>query len=89
MTGRIGLCIRGTGKDFGARGWINAPTEFDDLTVMPGYLIVGDGDGVVCIPRLLARQVVEASRARVDRSKNFRARARAKPRCKSMAGIER
>jgi 4-hydroxy-4-methyl-2-oxoglutarate aldolase len=59
-----GLCIRGTGKDFGARGWINAPTRFDDLTVMPGDLIVGDADGVVCIPRSMARQVVEASRAR-------------------------
>ena len=31
-----GLCIRGTGKDQGARGWINYPTLFDDLTVHPG-----------------------------------------------------
>jgi 4-hydroxy-4-methyl-2-oxoglutarate aldolase len=56
-----GLCIRGTGKDFGARGWINAPTLFDDVTVMPGDLIVADGDGVVCIPRIRAREILEAA----------------------------
>ena len=59
-----GICVRGTGKDFSARGWVNAPTLFDDLTVMPGDLIVGDGDGVVCIPRLLAHQVLDAARTR-------------------------
>jgi len=59
-----GLCIRGTGKDFDARGWINAPTAFEDVTVMPGDLIVGDGDGVVCIPRARAAEVVKLSNAR-------------------------
>jgi 4-hydroxy-4-methyl-2-oxoglutarate aldolase len=59
-----GLCIRGTGKDFGARGWINAPTLFDDVTVSPGDLIVGDGDGVVSIPRARAAEVVMSSRER-------------------------
>jgi 4-hydroxy-4-methyl-2-oxoglutarate aldolase len=59
-----GLCIRGTGKDFDARGWINAPTLFNDVTVLPGDLIVGDGDGVVCIPRARARDVLDASRKR-------------------------
>jgi 4-hydroxy-4-methyl-2-oxoglutarate aldolase len=59
-----GVCIRGTSKDFGARGWINAPTLFDDVTVIPGDLIVGDRDGVVCIPRLQVPPVVDASRTR-------------------------
>ncbi|MDP1895034.1 MAG: RraA family protein [Hydrogenophaga sp.] len=56
-----GLCIRGTGKDYGARGWINFPTLFDDLVVNPGDLIVGDADGVVAIPSARARQVVDAA----------------------------
>ncbi len=56
-----GLCIRGTGKDFGARGWVNAPTLFDDLIVHPGDLIVGDTDGVVAIPREKAAGVVAAA----------------------------
>lgn len=59
-----GLCIRGTGKDFGARGWINFPTLFDDLTVHAGDLIVGDVDGVVAIPRERAAEVVAAARQR-------------------------
>lgn len=59
-----GLCIRGTGKDFGARGWINFPTLFDDLTVHAGDLIVGDVDGVVAIPRERAAEVVAAAQQR-------------------------
>lgn len=59
-----GLCIRGTGKDFGARGWINAPTRFDDVTVNAGDLIVADEDGVVCIPREQAAQAIIAAEAR-------------------------
>lgn len=61
-----GLCIQGTGKDFDARGWINAPTRFDQVTVMPGDLIVGDEDGVLSVPRARADEVVRASRARED-----------------------
>jgi 4-hydroxy-4-methyl-2-oxoglutarate aldolase len=61
-----GLCVRGTGKDFDARGWINAPTLFEDVAVMPGDLIVGDGDGVVAVPRMRVREVIEASRRRTE-----------------------
>lgn len=56
-----GLCIRGTGKDYGARGWINFPTLFDDLVVRPGDLVVGDTDGVVIVPATRAGEVVEAA----------------------------
>jgi len=56
-----GLCMRGTSKDFGAIGWINAPLRFGDVTVQPGDLVVGDGDGVVALPRERAAAVVAAS----------------------------
>ncbi len=59
-----GLCIRGTAKDFGARGWINAPTLFDDVVVHPGDLIAGDGDGVVCIAHDQAAAVIQSARER-------------------------
>ena len=59
-----GLCIRGTGKDYGARGWVNFPALFDDLTVHPGDLVVGDTDGVVVIPRERAGEVVAAAAQR-------------------------
>lgn len=59
-----GICIRGTAKDFGARGWINAPIRFDDVTIEAGDLIVGDEDGVVAIPRERIATVIAASEAR-------------------------
>lgn len=59
-----GLCIRGTGKDFGARGWINHPVLLDELTVNPGDLIVGDTDGVVAVPLARAAEVVALAAAR-------------------------
>jgi 4-hydroxy-4-methyl-2-oxoglutarate aldolase len=54
-----GLCIRGTGKDFAARGWINFPTQFEDVVVQSGDLIVGDRDGVVAIARAAAAEVLD------------------------------
>jgi 4-hydroxy-4-methyl-2-oxoglutarate aldolase len=59
-----GLCIRGTGKDFGARGWINYPILLDDLTVNPGDLILGDTDGVVAVPLARTAEVVALATAR-------------------------
>jgi 4-hydroxy-4-methyl-2-oxoglutarate aldolase len=61
-----GLCIRGTGKDFGARGWINATMRLDGEIVHPGDLIVGDADGVVCLPLERAAVIVSASIERED-----------------------
>ena len=59
-----GLCIRGTSKDFGARGWINAPLLIEDALVRAGDLIVADGDGVVCIASDQVGQVLKAARQR-------------------------
>jgi 4-hydroxy-4-methyl-2-oxoglutarate aldolase len=56
-----GLAIRGTGKDFGATGWINHPILLGDVTVHAGDLVVGDGDGVVVVPHARAAEVVERS----------------------------
>lgn len=51
-----GLCMRGTGKDPAARGWLNAPVRIGEVTVHAGDLAVGDGDGVV----VLAREQIDA-----------------------------
>ncbi|WP_280150758.1 4-carboxy-4-hydroxy-2-oxoadipate aldolase/oxaloacetate decarboxylase [Piscinibacter sp. XHJ-5] len=59
-----GLCIRGTGKDYGAIGWLNAPVLIGDVTVSAGDLVVGDADGVVAVPRLRAAEVVAKSQQR-------------------------
>lgn len=61
-----GLAIRGTGKDAGAIGWIDHPVRVGEVTVHAGDLIVGDGDGVVAIPRTRAAEVVAAGQRRED-----------------------
>lgn len=59
-----GLCLKGTGKDFDAIGWINAPVKIGDVTIHPGDIIAGDGDGVVVIPRERLATVIEAAQRR-------------------------
>ena len=62
-----GLCIRGTGKDFAARGWINHPLLLGDVTVEAGDLIVGDTDGVCCISRAKIETVAQKSHEREEK----------------------
>ncbi|MGR4863132.1 4-carboxy-4-hydroxy-2-oxoadipate aldolase/oxaloacetate decarboxylase [Caulobacter sp. LARHSG274] len=59
-----GQCIRGTGKDKGAIGWVNAPILVDGLTVHAGDLVIGDNDGVVVVPQVRAEAVIAASEQR-------------------------
>jgi 4-hydroxy-4-methyl-2-oxoglutarate aldolase len=59
-----GLCIRGTGKDFGARGFINYPLLLGEVVVNAGDLIFGDGDGVVALNATNLATVIEAGRRR-------------------------
>lgn len=59
-----GLCISGTGKDFGAVGWLNEPIFIGDVLVKSGDLIVGDADGVVSIPRERIATVLDDAEAR-------------------------
>lgn len=72
-----GLCIRGTGKDFSARGTLAQPIVIGDVTVNPGDLIVGDGDGVVVIPRERAAEIVAASQTREEKEDRTLAQIRA------------
>ena len=59
-----GLCIQGTGKDFGATGWINHPVTMGNVVVHAGDLVVGDSDGVVAIPQARAAEVIAAGEKR-------------------------
>jgi 4-hydroxy-4-methyl-2-oxoglutarate aldolase len=59
-----GLCIRGTGKDFGAIGWLNHPVWVGEVVVNAGDLIVADHDGVVAVPHARAAEVVHKSQQR-------------------------
>lgn len=46
-------------------GRVNAPVVCDGVLVNPGDLVVADGDGVVCIARRHAGEVVQAAIARM------------------------
>jgi 4-hydroxy-4-methyl-2-oxoglutarate aldolase len=60
-----GLSIRGTGKRGG--GSLNTPIKIGDVTVHPGDLVFGDGDGVVVVPRDELRQVLDAAQSREEK----------------------
>ena len=59
-----GLCIRRTGKDYGAIGWLNEPVLIGDVSVAAGDTVVGDADGVVVLARERAEAVVAKARQR-------------------------
>ena len=44
---RLGLCIQGTSKD--ALGTVNHPVVVGGQLITPGYIVVGDDDGVVVV----------------------------------------
>lgn len=84
-----GLCIRGTGKDFGAIGSLNRPILMEDTLVSSGDLIVGDADGVVCIPRSRIDEVLTTSHEREAAEKRILERLRAGETSLHIYGLDR
>src|SRR5258706_11770168 len=84
-----GLCISGTGKDFGAIGWLNKPIMIGDVLVKPGDLVVGDMDGVVSIPKERVDAVLRASGEREAHEQAILGRLRAGETTLSVFGLNR
>jgi RraA family protein len=57
-----GVTHRGPYKD--GPGEINVPIAIDGMVIAPGDLIVGDGDGIVCVPFDLTAEVLKATEAK-------------------------
>lgn len=57
-----GVTHRGPYKD--GPGEINVPIAIDGMVIMPGDLIVGDGDGIVCVPFDATADVLKATEAK-------------------------
>ena len=58
-----GVTHRGPYKD--GPGEINVPIAIHGMVVQPGDLILGDADGVLCVPFADAEEVLQAARAKV------------------------
>jgi 4-hydroxy-4-methyl-2-oxoglutarate aldolase len=59
------------------QGFVNAPVVCEGAEVRPGDLIVADGDGVICVPRDDAAQVVAAARAKMRKEDETTEKVRA------------
>ncbi len=57
-----GVTHRGPYKD--GPGEINVPIAIDGMVIEPGDLIVGDGDGLLCIPFAQAEEIYKAAAAK-------------------------
>lgn len=59
-----GVCIRGTGKDYGAVAWLQEAVRMGETVIRPGDLVMGDRDGVVVVPATDVEAVILAAEAR-------------------------
>ena len=57
-----GVTHRGPYKD--GPGEINVRVAIDGMVIEPGDLIVGDGDGIVCVPFEVTEEVLKATQAK-------------------------
>lgn len=62
-----GVTHRGPYKD--GPGEINVPISIDGMVVHPGDLILGDADGVLCVPMAAAEEILAAARKKVEAEK--------------------
>jgi len=63
--------------DKSGHGFVNAPVVCEGVEVRPGDLIVADGDGVICVPRDDAAQVIAASQTKMRREDEAAEKVRA------------
>ena len=62
-----GVTHRGPYKD--GPGEINVPIAIDGMIIHPGDLIVGDADGVLCVPYDVVEQVLADTHRKIDAEK--------------------
>lgn len=64
-----GVTHRGPYKD--GPGEINVPIAIDGMVIHPGDLVVGDGDGLLCVPFDSAEEILAATRKKMDMEKQM------------------
>jgi len=81
------VCIRGTGKDPDGDGALGEPVVLGEVSVAPGDLIVGDADGVACIPAAAAAAAVSDAERRDSAEATILRRLRAGETTLSIYGL--
>jgi 4-hydroxy-4-methyl-2-oxoglutarate aldolase len=69
-----GLSIKGTEKI--SLGYINHPLIIDNVTIIPGDLVLGDADGVVIVKMDEAEEVYQKSLTREEKEALFKEQLR-------------
>jgi len=59
-----GICPLGGGKE--GPGQVNVPISCGGVVVSPGDVIIGDGDGVVVVPKHLLQNALEGARKKLE-----------------------
>jgi 4-hydroxy-4-methyl-2-oxoglutarate aldolase len=71
-----GLCMRGPTKSAKAPGSLLEPITIGEVTIRPGDLVVGDGDGVVVVAREQEETALQKAKEREDGEAVIRERLR-------------
>lgn len=64
-----GVTHRGPYKD--GPGEINVPVSIDGMVIHPGDLIVGDADGLLCVPYVDAEDILAATHRKIEAEKKM------------------
>jgi RraA family protein len=64
-----GVSHRGPYKD--GPGEVNVPIAIDGMVIHPGDLIVGDADGLLCVPREQAEAILAATHEKMEAEKKM------------------
>jgi len=59
-----GITHRGPYKD--GPGEINVPISLDGMVIEPGDIMIGDCDGVLCVPQAAAEEILKKAEAKLD-----------------------
>ncbi|RYH06565.1 RraA family protein [Tropicimonas sp. IMCC6043] len=60
----VGVTHRGPYKD--GPGEINVPISLDGMVIEPGDIMIGDSDGVLCVPLADAEEILKKTQAKQD-----------------------
>lgn len=52
-------------------GEINVPVAIDGMVIEPGDLVVGDGDGLLCVPYAEAEAILAATHKKMEAEKKM------------------